>query len=163
LNGSRYPKPPALPEVTDWLLVVEMSGVSRHLAVAPLPGTRNNRGYSPTLVVESFMANVGCKQDSIDPFMSSKGRTTGGYGSKTDLLIKVVSRHSFTLPPEPARMLLSWWNSGFNIHSSRRIALSSREDLKRLVQYIICNPCSVDKMHHNDKVESTTGWFYVPY
>jgi len=60
-------------------------------------------------------------------------------------------------------MLLSWWNSGFNIHCSRRIALSSREDLKRLVQYIIYNPCSVDKMHHNDKVESTTGWFYVPY
>ena len=50
-------------------------------------------------------------------------------------------------------MLLSWWNSGFNIHSSRRIALSSREDLECLIR----NPFSEVKMHPNDKVESTTG------
>jgi len=60
-------------------------------------------------------------------------------------------------------MLLGWRHSGFNIHRSRRIAPSSREDLERLGQYIIHNPFSVEKMHPNDTVQSTTYWFYVPY
>jgi hypothetical protein len=47
-------------------------------------------------------------------------------------------------------MLLGWRHSGFNIHRSRRIAPSSREDLERLAQYIIRNPFSLDKMHPND-------------
>jgi hypothetical protein len=51
-------------------------------------------------------------------------------------------------------MLLGWRHSGFNIHRSRRIAPSSREDLERLAQYIIRNPFSLDKMHPNATGES---------
>ena len=58
------------------------------------------------------------------------------------------------LLPERARMLLGWRHSGFNIHRSRRIAPSSREDLERLAQYIIRNPFSLDKMHPNATGES---------
>jgi Zn finger protein HypA/HybF involved in hydrogenase expression len=54
------------------------------------------------------------------------------------------------LQSDRARMLLGWRHSGFNIHRSRRIAPSSREDLERLAQYIIRNPFSLEKMHPND-------------
>ena len=42
--------------------VLERSGVSRHLAESPLPEPRSNRGYSPSVMVESFLVNVwmGC-------------------------------------------------------------------------------------------------------
>ncbi len=42
--------------------VLESSGVSGHLADVPLPESYSNRGYSPSVVVESYMVNVwlGC-------------------------------------------------------------------------------------------------------
>ena len=58
------------------------------------------------------------------------------------------------LPPERARMLRGWTHSGFNIHRSRRVPPSSREDMERLAQYIIRNPFSVDKMQPNSSGDS---------
>ena len=42
--------------------VLERSGVSRHLSEAPLPEPGSNRGYSPSVMVGSFLVNVwmGC-------------------------------------------------------------------------------------------------------
>jgi hypothetical protein len=54
------------------------------------------------------------------------------------------------LPPERARMLRGWVHSGFNVHRSRRVLASERDDMGRLAQYIIRNPFSVEKMRANE-------------
>ena len=46
-------------------------------------------------------------------------------------------------------MLRGWVHSGFSAHRSRQVLPNEREDLERLVQYIIRNPFSVKKMQIN--------------
>lgn len=57
------------------------------------------------------------------------------------------------LPVDRANMLRGWVHSGFNIHRSRRVQPSEREDLERLAQYIIRNSFSIAKM----QVNTTSG------
>ncbi len=54
------------------------------------------------------------------------------------------------LPPERARMLLSWKHSGFNCHRSRRVGPNEDKDRERLAQYIIRSPFSLEKMRLTD-------------
>jgi len=55
-----------------------------------------------------------------------------------------VIDHSYA--GEDARMLRGRKHSGFDLHRSRRVLADKRKDLEPLVQYIIRNPFSVEKM-----------------
>jgi hypothetical protein len=57
------------------------------------------------------------------------------------------------LPHARARMLRGWVHSGFNVHRSRRVLPREREDLRRLAQYIMRNPFSLEKMQFNEPDE----------
>ena len=66
------------------------------------------------------------------------------------------------LPPDRALMLKGWKHSGFNVHRSRRIQPSEREDLERVARYIIRNPFSTEKMEfkHPNRVNAEGAVIY---
>jgi hypothetical protein len=50
------------------------------------------------------------------------------------------------LPPERVQVLYSWKHSGLNVHAGERVTPEAKADLEDLAQYILRNPCSVEKV-----------------
>jgi hypothetical protein len=88
--------------------LLERSGVSRHLAEAPLPEPCSDRGYSPSVVVESYLVNLwmGCyrmsqtevlRRDDVPKALFGWKQTPLGssYGRFFNKFARRVTKRSF--------------------------------------------------------------------
>jgi hypothetical protein len=55
------------------------------------------------------------------------------------------------LAEELACKLLKWKHSGFSVHNGKPVKRNDTDGLKRVAQYIICNPFSEEKMTYNEE------------
>ena len=60
------------------------------------------------------------------------------------------------LSEERIRLLLSWWHSGFSVHTSVTVPPDDRDGPERLVRYLLRPPVDLDRLQADEHAQAIT-------